>query len=106
MSLWRRRTSRPPANTANTAPAPGNAPAPAGGRAAAIVAALGGAANIVEIEPCATRLRAEVTDASLVDEPALMAAGAIGVVRGGGAVQVVVGTVADTLATEIEDLLA
>ena len=33
-----------------------------------ILAALGGADNIIEIEPCITRLRAEVEDPSLVDE--------------------------------------
>ena len=40
-----------------------------------IVAGLGGADNIVEIEPCTTRLRAEVRDPSLVDEGALKRAG-------------------------------
>jgi N-acetylglucosamine PTS system EIIB component len=71
-----------------------------------IVAALGGAGNIVEIEPCITRLRTEVGDASLVDEAALKAAGAHGVMRAGTVVQVVVGPQADTLASDIEDLLA
>jgi len=40
-------------------------------KAERIVAGLGGADNIVEIEPCITRLRTEVTDGSLVDEAAL-----------------------------------
>jgi len=70
-----------------------------------IVAGLGGAANIVEIEPCITRLRTEVEDASLVDEKALKAAGAHGVMRSGKVVQVVVGPQADTIASDIEDLL-
>ena len=74
-------------------------------KAEAIIAALGGADNIIEIEPCATRLRTEVTDGSLVDEPALKAAGAFGVLRSGGVVQVVVGPEADTIASDIEDLL-
>ena len=39
-----------------------------------IVAGLGGADNIVEIEPCTTRLRAEVRDPSLVDEAAVASA--------------------------------
>ena len=51
--------------------------------AAAIVAGLGGAENIVEIEPCTTRLRTEVRDASLVDEAVLKRAGAIAVMRTG-----------------------
>ncbi|MBF6100855.1 PTS transporter subunit EIIB [Nocardia cyriacigeorgica] len=71
----------------------------------AIVSGLGGADNIVEIEACITRLRTEVKDASLVDEAALKAAGAHGVLRSGSVVQVVVGPVADTLAEDIEDLL-
>jgi len=70
-----------------------------------LVAGLGGAANIVEIEPCITRLRTEVEDASLVDEAALKAAGAHGVMRSGSVVQVVLGPEADTIASDIEDLL-
>jgi PTS system N-acetylglucosamine-specific IIB component len=75
------------------------------GKAENIVAGLGGADNIVEIEPCATRLRTEVSDATLVDEAALKAAGAHGVMRSGSVVQVIVGPEADTLATDIEDIL-
>lgn len=74
-------------------------------KAEAIVAALGGAANIIDLEPCATRLRTEVTDPARVDDAALKAAGAHGVMRSGSVVQVVVGPEADTLATDIEDLL-
>jgi N-acetylglucosamine PTS system EIIB component len=70
-----------------------------------IVAGLGGAANIIEIEPCATRLRTEVRDASKVDEAALKRAGAIAVMRHGAAVQVIVGPEADTVASDIEELL-
>lgn len=70
-----------------------------------ILAALGGADNIVEIEPCITRLRAELEDPALVDEGALKAAGAHGVMRSGRAVQVVVGPEADTIASDIEDLM-
>ena len=70
-----------------------------------IVAGLGGADNIVEIEACITRLRTEVADGGLVDEAALKAAGAHGVLRSGTVVQVVVGPDADTIASDIEDLL-
>ena len=45
-------------------------------KAEQILAGLGGAENIVEIEACITRLRTEVEDGSLVDEKALKAAGA------------------------------
>ncbi len=75
------------------------------GKAEDIVAALGGAGNIVEIEPCATRLRTDVRDASLVNDAALKKAGAYGVMRAGAAIQVIVGPEADTIASDIEDLL-
>ena len=74
-------------------------------KAEKIIAGLGGAGNIVEIEACITRLRTEVRDVARVDEPALRAAGAHGVVKAGTVVQVVVGPEADTLAEDIEDLL-
>ena len=74
-------------------------------RAAKILAAIGGAANIIEIEPCITRLRCELEDGSVVDESALKAAGAHGVVRAGTVVQIIVGPEADTIASDIEDLL-
>lgn len=74
-------------------------------KAEQILAGLGGADNIVEIEPCITRLRTEVNDPSKVDEKALKSAGAHGVVSSGKVVQVVVGPEADTLAEDIEDLM-
>ncbi len=74
-------------------------------KAGAILAALGGGDNVVELEPCITRLRCEVEDATLVSEAGLKSAGAHGVVRQGTVVQVVVGPEADTLAGDIEDLL-
>ena len=73
-------------------------------KAEQILAALGGDANIIELEPCITRLRVEVIDPTLVNEAALKATGAFGVVRLGKVVQVVVGVEADTLASDIEDL--
>ena len=66
-----------------------------------IVAGLGGQENITDLEPCITRLRVEVADQTKVDEEALRAAGAFGVVRSGRVVQVVVGPTADSLASEI-----
>ena len=74
-------------------------------KAEQIVAGLGGADNIIEVEACITRLRTEVHDVSLVDEAALKAAGAHGVLRAGDAVQVIVGPEADTIASDIDDLL-
>lgn len=73
-------------------------------KAEEILAGLGGPTNVVDIEPCITRLRVEVTDPRLVDDTDLKAAGAFGVVRSGRVVQVVVGPEADDLAAEIADL--
>ena len=69
-----------------------------------IVAGLGGQENITDLEPCITRLRVEVADQAKVDEEALRAAGAFGVVRSGRVVQGVVGPTADNLASEIAAL--
>ena len=74
-------------------------------KAEQILAGLGGADNVVDIEACITRLRTEVKDPSKVDQAALKAAGAHGVVSTGQVVQVVVGPEADNLADDIEDLM-
>lgn len=73
-------------------------------KAQQILAALGGETNVVDLEPCITRLRVEVGDAELVDEAALKASGAFGVVRSGRIVQVIVGPEADNLAAELDTL--
>lgn len=70
-----------------------------------ILAALGGAGNVIDIEGCITRLRCELEDGSVVDEAALRKAGAHGVMKLGPVVQVVMGPEADTLAEDIQDLL-
>ncbi len=74
-------------------------------KAEQILAGLGGADNIVEIEACITRLRTEVEDPAKVDQAALKAAGAMGVVASGTVIQVVVGPEADNIAEDIEDLM-
>jgi PTS system N-acetylglucosamine-specific IIB component len=74
-------------------------------KAEQIVQGLGGVDNIIEIEPCITRLRTEVANGGLVNEAALKAAGAHGVLKSGNVVQVIVGPEADTIASDIEDLL-
>ncbi|WP_166846506.1 glucose PTS transporter subunit EIIB [Isoptericola sp. BMS4] len=71
-----------------------------------ILAALGGSRNIVDLEPCITRLRVQVADSSLVDEPGLKQSGAFGVVRSGRIVQVIVGPEADDLAATMDTRLA
>jgi PTS system N-acetylglucosamine-specific IIC component len=74
----------------------------AGDRGAQFVAALGGRANLQSVDACMTRLRLTLTDTTAVDEAALKALGARGIVRpGGNALQVVVGPIADQLAQEV-----
>jgi len=73
-------------------------------KAEQILAALGGADNVVELEPCITRLRVQVGDADVVDDGALKDGGAFGVVRSGRIVQVIVGPEADDLAVELDKL--
>ena len=73
-----------------------------GGRGADFVAALGGAANLVSVDACTTRLRLIVVDQGAVKEDVLKALGARGVVRPSDkALQVVLGPIADTVAGEI-----
>lgn len=69
-----------------------------------LVDALGGFNNIVTIAPCITRLRCEVGNSALVNDSALRAAGAHGVVVKGNLVQVMVGPMADDVALQIEAL--
>lgn len=73
-------------------------------KAAEIVAGLGGKENIESLEACITRLRVNVRDAEKIDEDALKAAGAFGVVKVGQAIQVVVGPEADNIADAVGQL--
>jgi PTS system N-acetylglucosamine-specific IIC component len=66
------------------------------------VQALGGARNLVSIDACTTRLRVVVVDQASVNEAALKQLGARGVVRPSAeTLQVVVGPIADQLASDI-----
>ena len=88
---------------------PGREPTPivpaaavAGDRGPAFVAALGGAANLRSVDACTTRLRLELAEPDRVDEAALRGLGARGIVRPGPTTyQVVLGPVADQVASEI-----
>jgi PTS system N-acetylglucosamine-specific IIC component len=78
------------------------ADAPAGERGDAFVLALGGAGNLRSIDACTTRLRLVVADQSKVNEPALKALGAVGVLRPSAeGLQVVLGPIADVVAMEM-----
>jgi PTS system N-acetylglucosamine-specific IIC component len=73
-----------------------------GDRGARFLEALGGAANVVAIDACTTRLRLRVADLDRIDEGTLKALGARGVFRpGADALQVVLGPIADQVASEI-----
>ncbi len=86
--------------------APGPAPEPATVRGASYLAALGGAANILEVEACATRLRLSLVDNARLDEAALRQLGARGVLRpAAGSAQVIIGPIADQVAGEIQDAM-
>lgn len=73
--------------------------------ARAIYQALGGAANVVSIDNCITRLRLDVKDSSAIDEKAIKAAGAAGVIKPGkNSVQVIIGTKVQFVADEMKKL--
>ncbi|MGH8237434.1 MAG: N-acetylglucosamine-specific PTS transporter subunit IIBC [Steroidobacteraceae bacterium] len=70
------------------------------------VHALGGARNLVTVDACTTRLRLVVANQASVDEGALRKLGARGVVRPSPqTLQVVVGPIADQLASDIRSAL-
>jgi PTS system glucose-specific IIC component len=77
-------------------------------RGAQFIAALGGAANIEEIESCAqTRLRLKVHDEAAVDEMALRDAGAWGLMRvASRTMHLLVGLHAERYAAEMKSQLA
>lgn len=73
--------------------------------ARSIYQALGGAANVVSIDNCITRLRLDVKDSSAIDEKAIKAAGAAGVIKPGkNSVQVIIGTKVQFVADEMKKL--
>ncbi len=94
----------PGRGAAELAPAGPRTSADAG--AAPWITALGGAANLVAVDACTTRLRLTVADQGAVDGAALTRLGARGLVRPSArALQVVIGPTADRLAGEIREAL-
>ncbi|SOZ99514.1 Protein-N(Pi)-phosphohistidine-sugar phosphotransferase II ABC, N-acetylglucosamine-specific [Cupriavidus taiwanensis] len=93
-------------DAAPVAPA-GDAAQPAAGSVAQrYVEALGGAANLVVVDACTTRLRLSVADIGAVSEPRLKALGVRGVLkRAPNVVQVVIGPQAEQVAGEIRAVL-
>lgn len=82
-------------------------PAGAGDAIEAMIAALGGRANLLTVDACTTRLRLELADPAMADPARLKQLGARGLVSPGGhALQVVLGPQADQVATEIRQAVA
>ena len=74
--------------------------------AAGVLAAVGGKENVQNVEYCATRLRFEIKDYTAVDEKAVKAAGAAGVVRPSkNACQVIIGTKVQFVYDELKKML-
>ena len=72
---------------------------------ALIVEGLGGAANLSDVDCCATRLRCTVKDVALVKQDVLKASGASGVICKGNGVQVVYGPKVAVIKAKLEDYL-
>jgi glucose-like phosphotransferase system IIB component len=70
-----------------------------------VLQGLGGKDNIKSMEPCITRIRVQLNDTSKLDEGALKQAGAHGVMKMGGAIQVVMGTQSDNIESEIRRVM-
>ena len=74
--------------------------------ASGVLAAVGGKGNIKNVEYCATRLRFEIKDYTAVDEKAVKAAGAAGVVRPSkNACQVIIGPKVQFVYDELKKML-
>ena len=85
--------------------ASGSVPAGNDPVSAMIVEGLGGAANLTDVDCCATRLRCTVNDAALVKHDVLKASGASGVICKGNGVQVVYGPKVAVIKAKLEDYL-
>lgn len=72
---------------------------------AEITRGLGGAANIEDVDCCATRLRCTVSNPDLVNDGILKATGASGVVHRGQGVQVIYGPSVTVIKANLEDYL-
>ena len=71
-----------------------------------ILKGIGGKDNVVSASYCTTRLRFEVKNYNQVNEQAVKAAGATGIIRPGkNACQVIVGTKVESIYNELDKLL-
>lgn len=74
-------------------------------KAAQVLAALGGAANIENLDACITRLRVGVYNMEKVDEKRLKALGASGVIKIGNGLQAIFGTLSEILKGDIAEIM-
>jgi glucose-specific phosphotransferase system IIA component len=74
-------------------------------KAAAVLAALGGAENIVDLDACITRLRLSVNNPAKVNQEKLKQIGAAGIMTTGNNFQVIFGVESDALKEEIKSLM-
>ncbi|MGV3279081.1 glucose-specific PTS transporter subunit IIBC [Rickettsiales bacterium LUAb2] len=65
--------------------------------AVAVIEALGGASNIINLDACITRLRVKVVNAAIVNEEQLKALGSAGVMKIGDGLQIIFGTQSDVI---------
>ena len=74
--------------------------------ASKVLAAVGGKDNVAQVDCCATRLRFEIKDYTAVDEKAVKAAGAAGVIRPTkNTCQVIIGTKVQFVYDELKKML-
>ncbi|MBQ2390925.1 MAG: PTS transporter subunit EIIC [Clostridia bacterium] len=72
---------------------------------ALIIKGLGGKANLVDLDCCATRLRITVSDATIVNDAFLKQSGASGVIHKGQGVQIIYGPHVSVIKSNLEDFL-
>lgn len=74
--------------------------------AAGILSAVGERENVISADCCATRLRLELNDSSIIDEKAVKAAGGMGVIKSGPkSAQIIIGTTVQQVHEEFCELL-
>lgn len=70
-----------------------------------ILRGLGGKANLVDLDSCATRLRVTVVESSKVNDALLKQSGASGVIHRGDGVQVIYGPQVSVIKSKLEDFM-
>lgn len=74
-------------------------------KAELIIKGLGGIDNFKDVENCVTRLRVNIQDPNLINEPLLKQSGAAGTMLRGDNLQIIYGPTASNIKTELEDYI-